>query len=220
MQTTGARMVGGAVKLLPIGDVKPNGWNPNRMTAFMRRSLKQGLIADGWLLSQSLLIWGSDRKGRKKNLIIDGEHRWTVAQEIGFVEAPMVFLHRITEAEAKALTIKMNQKRGEFDEDELGTLIRSIQSESGTELVHGLGIEDAQLARLLVEPIIDTDEPADSPPSVDGTEAHVRMVQLFFNKEQHEEYLARVKALAAGFGTKNVSDTSLEAMRRCTPARG
>lgn len=216
--TSGARMVGEEVKLLPIETVKPNGWNPNRMTKFMRESLKSGLLVDGWLLSQSLLIWGSDEKGRKRNLIIDGEHRWTVAQEIGFVQAPMVFLHRITEARAKGLTIKMNQKRGEFDEAELAVLVRQIQEESGADLpflANDLGIEDAELTRLLNDGGHTEDGDGSPPGDVgSGMETHVKMTQLFFNKEQHEEFISLVKATAPGFGTKNVSDTTLEALRR------
>ncbi len=81
-----ARLVGDKVLIKPLDLVKPNAWNPNRMTPFQRESLKVGLLSDGWLISQSLLIWGTDDKGVEKNIIIDGEQRWTVATANGFTK--------------------------------------------------------------------------------------------------------------------------------------
>lgn len=74
----------GEVVMRPLSDVQKNSWNPNRMTDFMKESLKQGLLSDGWLKSQSLLIWGTDDKGERRDVIIDGEHRWSAASELGF----------------------------------------------------------------------------------------------------------------------------------------
>lgn len=212
----------------PLTEVKPNTWNPNEMTPFMKASLKQGLQQDGWLRSQSLLVWGTDEKGKTKNIIIDGEHRWTVAGELGFKKGPMVFLEGVTEAQAKALTIKMNQKRGEHDPDKLGLLVRELQFTLNVDnIALDLGIEQGDLMTLLANddgPNLDLDGKRDNvngaPPGdvASGRSEHVGMVQLFFNKEQHAEYLAIVKDVARGFGTKNVSDTTLEAMRRARTA--
>lgn len=219
------RMTGDEVKMVAIGKVKPNDWNPNRMTPFMRQSLKEGLRVDGWLRSHSLLVWRSDENGKIKNIIIDGEHRWEVAKELGFEEAPMVFMHRLTEAAAKSLTVKIDAKRGEFDKKDLAQVIREIQAELGTDvpgLSMSLGIEQQTLMSYLAMAPIDTGSAGEregviGPPPGDvgsGMGTHVKMVQLFFSKEQHDEYIGLVKKLAPAFETKNVSDTTLEAMRR------
>ena len=42
----------GEVELVALDKVRPNGWNPNRMTPFMKESLRTGLETDGWLSSQ------------------------------------------------------------------------------------------------------------------------------------------------------------------------
>ncbi len=145
----GPRVVG-VVVMHPLTAVKPNAWNPNAMTPFMKRSLRNGLEADGWLASQALLIWGTDERGGTKNQIIDGEHRWVIAVDMGFVEAPMVFLHGVTEAQAKALTIKLNGKRGEFTEEGLAALVRSIEVDLKVpDLGLDLGIENKILAKML-----------------------------------------------------------------------
>jgi hypothetical protein len=218
----------GKVEIRPLAAVTNNSWNPNRMTAEMRESLRYGLRSDGWLASQALLIWGSDENGEAKNLIIDGEHRWSVAIELGFIDGPMVFLHGIEEARAKALTVKMNQKRGSFDELELGALLRDIEldlAELGVDdLGLDLGLTDEKLMRYLAEPAAEEEAPparADLPAAVppepqqlDTEGSRIRMIQLFFDAETHELFAERVKELGDALGLPNVTDTVVEAVRR------
>lgn len=216
----------------PLSIAKPNTWNPNRMTPFERESLKTGLKTDGWLMSQALLIWGTDDKGNEKNIIIDGEQRWTVAPDAGFTHGPMVFLHGLSEAKAKALTVKIDAKRGKFADEPLGALLREVQFELGSEnLALDLGIQDERLMLLLAEPevVLPGPEATPKPPS-EGSGASsglpastVRMVQLFLNPETHAEFSELVRQLAAKYETKNVSDTVLEAVRhaaRTAPDEG
>jgi hypothetical protein len=213
----------GTVVMGDLSLVKRNTWNPNKLTPFMMESLKSGLLNDGWLSSQALLIWGSDEKGKKQNIIIDGEHRWTVGQELGFKEGPMVFLEKLSEAKAKALTIKMNQKRGEFDERELGALLREIQTDfTADNLSLEFGIDNESLVKLLNEPVILLpDDPLVSNGSEGGVgnevlssmASHVRQVPLFFDKAQYADFAALVKSLSKKYKTQDLSLTVLEAMR-------
>lgn len=137
--------VKGEVVLGRLHDVTPNGWNPNEMTPEMRASLKHGFEVDGWLASQALLVWRTDDAGNIQNLIIDGEHRWEVACELGMVEGPMVYLDGYSETAAQKLTIKLNQKRGDWDQTKLAILLRSFGED-----VQGidLGFNDDELKRL------------------------------------------------------------------------
>lgn len=146
-ELTGGAVVGDVVTR-PLGDVRPNDWNPNRMTPATYEALTYGLRNDGWLASQALLVWGVDDHGITRNLIIDGEHRYRVAKDLGFASGPMVFLNGVSEAKAKALTVAMNQKRGEFDEAALAELLQSIQLEV-PDLATNVGIGDDELASLL-----------------------------------------------------------------------
>jgi hypothetical protein len=183
----------------------------------MRESLKHGLKEDGWLSSQALLVWGSDEKGKSKNVIIDGEHRWTVALELGFKEGPMVFLHKITEAKAKKLTAALNNKHGQRDDEKMGALLRSIQADEAPTALD-VGIENDRLMKLLAEPAIPTKDPDAPDMSKVSNEAlpasNAKMVQLYFVKETHEEFTKYTRALAERYETKNATDTVLEALRR------
>lgn len=227
---TGGKVVG-AVESRALADVRPNDWNPNRMTPETYEALTYGLRNDGWLASQALLIWGTDDHGVVRNLIIDGEHRYRVAKDLGFVKGPMVFLSGVSEAKAKALTVAMNQKRGTFDEAELVELLQSIQFDV-PDLADNLGIQNDELMVLLqvsAQSLDLLDEPTTKPEggaaeeekSGGGTAppADVRMVQLFFSGAMHAEFTQLVTELRKDYDTKTVTDTVLEAVRRAHGAR-
>ena len=211
----------GEVVMRDLSLVRPNTWNPNEMTPFERQSLRHGLDTDGWLKSQSLLIWGSDEKGRPQNIIIDGEQRWTVATESGFKKGPMVFLEKMTKAQARALTVKMDQKRGHFNRDKLGLVLREIQYEFADDFALNIGIPQEELMPMLAEPEIvlpgDDLSPNDNlalPGTGSGlASSSVRAVQLVFNPETLAEFNAGVRKLAAKYKTTSVSDTVLETIR-------
>jgi hypothetical protein len=220
----GPRIVG-QTRMTSITEVKPNTWNPSRMTPFMRSSIRQGLEQDGWL--QSLLIWGTDERGKRRNVIIDGENRWAVGSEMGFRTVPMVFLDRLTEAQAKALTIKLGRKRGTSNPQRLGELLRGVQFELPEgNMALQLGIEQPDLMKLLAETPVPLPKP-DVPPRVqrddldpDIPASGVRMVQLFFSGPQQKEFTGLVKELTARYGERDTTATVLEAVRRVHRASG
>lgn len=143
--------VTGEVVSSKLSEVKPNSWNPNKMTERVYESVVQGFKEDGWLASQALLIWRTDENGNPQNVIIDGEHRWKVAQELGIQEGPMVFLDNLPLHKAKALTIKLDNKRGSFDTAALQLIVTDIIStyDSSEALALDLGFEDDALASII-----------------------------------------------------------------------
>lgn len=142
--------VRGKVVTFALDKLKPNGWNPNVVTPEKMASIEYGFRTDGWLASQALLVWRKDDAGKIQNVIIDGEHRWKAARTVGLADGPVVFLDGVSETEAKALTIKLNQKRGEWDEDALGKLLREVQG-SSEDLGLDFGFDGDELAKLLGE---------------------------------------------------------------------
>lgn len=227
----GGNVVGQTVTI-PLDSVQANPWNPNRMTAETRESLKHGLETDGWLASQALLVWATDETGASKMLVIDGEHRWTLARELGFKKGPAVLLSNISEAKAKSLTVAMNHRRGQSEEGKLRDLLASIQPEFGDTLSLDVGVGNDELMKLLAvspeELNVDVPEAATALPGIpDGPgskaenapsasaapEASVRMVQLFLNSATIERFNADVTALADRYGTKTVTDTVAAAVK-------
>lgn len=212
----------GKVQVLPLASVKPNDWNPNEMDAQMSASLRQGLVEDGWLVSQSLLIWGKDNRGKDRNLIIDGEHRWTEATALGFEKGPMVVLNGLKPAEARRLTIALNQKRGKWN-DLLPDVLRSIQNGElpSVDLGLSLGFDPEELYRILAQKTETVTAPArpgagnsEPPPTRISRNNSVTMVPLFFAEADAVEFQRLTQQLGAEFGTDTTSATILEGMRR------
>ena len=135
--------------MVELASVSPNGWNPNRVPEHIMASIRHGLVADGWIASHALLVWGTDERGRQKRLIIDGEHRWRCATEVGMTEGPAVVLDGLTMKEAKALTVKLNQKRGEWDSDVLSDLLQELEICAIDEGALELGFSDDELSSML-----------------------------------------------------------------------
>jgi hypothetical protein len=133
-----------------LDTVKPNTWNPNRMTAMQRSALRWGLINVGWLKSQKLLIWRTDENGKTKNIIIDGEHRWDEATKLGgFTEVPMVYLDGLTEAQAKKYTLRFIYNHGDPDINEVTALLKSMNIDDlGTASLE-IGVDSEFLKRAL-----------------------------------------------------------------------
>lgn len=224
----GGPIVRGQAEVVRLDTVIPNPWNPNRMSPQMMQSLRHGLRTDGWIASQALLVWGLDDHGIPRNTIIDGEHRWRAAREEGFATGPVVFLDGVTEAQAKALTIKMNQKRGDFDDALLAVVMQDLQHTLDVDdLGLDLGFRDDDMIKLLAvgadaDPLDVADASAAKAEAAAATPTavapaqvgnHVRLVQLFFDQHTHVQWQESLSIVAKALGTGNVTDTALGAMR-------
>jgi hypothetical protein len=223
--------VRGKVEIKKLATVQPNGWNPNRMTDEMMASLEHGLRADGWIASQALLVWGKDESGHKRALIIDGEHRYRAALACGMTDGPMVVLDGLSETEAKALTVKLNQKRGEWDIDGIAALVRELQgSVDMPELDFGFSADelaqmfvfDAEVVEQFSDALLpaaqDGDAVRPTPSTISGANeapqiSNVRMVQLFLDDDTQPVFMQQIKTLSEAFGTKTVTDTVVECVR-------
>lgn len=229
----GTGKVIGQVISLRLDAVQPNTWNPNEFTPELMKSLEYGLREDGWLASQAMLVWGSDDKGVQRNLIIDGEHRWLGARNVGFTEGPAVVLDGISEARAKALTVALDRKRGTFNDQKLAEVVKSIQFDGTYDnLSMALGFGEEEYMKLLAEVPTDAEVEALTRPGRDelaegvgalgslqddAPPAQVKMVQVFFTPEQHAAFTERCVALGKAWGQKTISDTVREAVMRAEP---
>lgn len=225
------KMLGELPVMYTLAKVKPNAYNPNGITQFEKDALKQGMLKDGWIAAQALLVWRRDDKGVKRNIIIDGENRWAAAVELGFTKGPMVFLDGLPEHEAKALTIKLNARRGKsFKDEPLAVLLKELQSELIVpDLSMEVGIPTDELMRLMAFDAAEIALPGASPDAPAPSDrqgvharpdapneivtSHVAMVQLFFGKDDHAEFLSLVKRIGAHRELKNPSQTCLAVLR-------
>ncbi len=107
------------IEWIRVARLKPNGYNPNRMTDNQFLALKRTIRKEGFC--GVVLV----RHAKNGSVIVDGEHRWRAARELGMKEVPCL-IGDFDAAQAQALTIKMNQIHGYWSAPELVSLLEEL----------------------------------------------------------------------------------------------
>lgn len=114
--------ISGTVKVVGVGEVGPNPWNPQRMDPETFEREKRSIRDEGFISP----IVVRTVSGPRKYQIVDGEHRYRAAVELGMAEVRALDLGDLPDHRAKALTLKLNDIRGSSDEDLKAALIRDL----------------------------------------------------------------------------------------------
>jgi hypothetical protein len=104
----------------------PNKWNPNRMDAFMYSRAVESIKEFGFIDPVTA------RPSRGKYEIIDGEHRWKGAIDLGLTLIP-VFVLELSDAKARKLTVLLNELRGSADPASMGELLKTLLASESIE---------------------------------------------------------------------------------------
>ncbi|HEY9705058.1 MAG TPA: ParB/RepB/Spo0J family partition protein [Allocoleopsis sp.] len=131
------------MEYIPIKNIIPNTWNPNVMDARTYQALKESFTEFGDI--DPILV----RDLGDKYQIIDGEHRYKIAREIGLDKIQSIVID-VSDNQAKRLTQIMNRTKGKDDPEKLMNLLDSLLQEmSEDELVKGLPYTPDSLADLI-----------------------------------------------------------------------
>lgn len=103
---------------VPIDKVEPNDYNPKEENTKEYKNVVESIRRNG--LKQPIFVREVD--GNEKYVIIDGQQRWTAANELGYTEIYVYNLGKISEEEAKALTIWF-EVQVPFSEVELAPIV-------------------------------------------------------------------------------------------------
>lgn len=106
--------------VVSVDRIRHNPWNPNRMDPTMYRKELASIRKFGFIDPITV------RKIGNQFEIIDGEHRWRAAKELGIKAVPVYDVGDISDADAKQLTIVMNETRGKPDAKKLGSVLRDL----------------------------------------------------------------------------------------------
>lgn len=96
-------------KKVRIEDIVPNKWNPNVQDEQLFKKEIESIKAHGFL--DPILVREKDEIYE----IVDGEHRYKACKELDYEEIIIESLGEISDGEAKVLTIKLNNLRGQDD---------------------------------------------------------------------------------------------------------
>jgi len=106
------------IKKVPIELIHPNGYNPKAVESKEYYDVLESLKQNG-LMS---FIFVREVDGIDGFEIVDGEHRYLAAKELGYSEMYIYNLGRISEEEAKALTLWF-EVQVPFDNVELAPIV-------------------------------------------------------------------------------------------------
>jgi hypothetical protein len=107
---------------LKLDQIKANTWNCNFLGTQERQNLKQRMNEDGPQKTLPIVV----RKTITGYEIVDGEHRWTIAKELGW-ETINALEREADDLQSKALCISYNRWRGRLNWFKLYTVIKKDQ---------------------------------------------------------------------------------------------
>lgn len=141
-----------------IGDVEPNPWNPNRQNETIQRAERESIETYGFI--DPITVRTNPLKAQGESdaswQIIDGEHRWGAAKDLGYDEVPIV-VYECDDRTAKKLTVILNETKGEADLPSLGQLLADIRTEGEDGFEIALPYSGAELSNLLSLADVDWD---------------------------------------------------------------
>ena len=162
---------------IPLADIIPNNYNPNKVDEEIMQQLKKTIQRDGFL--QPLLL-RKDPEQEGKYSIIDGEHRYRILLELEKTEAPSIVLEKDDDM-SKILTINMNKLRGSFDIVKLAEVIHSLKTTySVAEIEDLLGYKPDELQKF--DDLLDFDIKKYNEEEKNQAE-HINRIQADENKE-------------------------------------
>jgi len=156
------------MKYLRASDMFPNPWNPNKMDDETFRKEVESIREFGFVDPVTV------RKIGDRYEIIDGEHRWKAAIELGLIWLPAIVLV-VTDDVAEQLTIVLNDLRGKPNEEKLAALVRDLSTRrSMLDLERVLPYKRERLAEMIAERKADFDWDALKRPKVEEKQEEAR----------------------------------------------
>lgn len=116
--------------------VRPNPWNPNSQDEFMYAHQLEVMRQTGQVAPIIVREVGPDNDAgqgqhdEEHYQIVDGEHRWRAAGDLGWNEISVNNLGVVPDTVAQMITVIMNHVRGESDPLSLGRLFKGMREEA------------------------------------------------------------------------------------------
>jgi ParB-like chromosome segregation protein Spo0J len=136
----------------PVGDLRPNPFNSNRVTSDNEKKIRESIRRNG-IFKPIIVRQVASVSGYE---IIGGQHRWEQAVALGFTEVPVANLGEITDVRAKEIGILDNARYGADDTLSLSSILKEIGDVE--EIQSFLPYGDTDLSALFSAASIDLDD--------------------------------------------------------------
>lgn len=135
-----------SVQYIPVTDVTPNSYNPNRQGEHEFDLLKRSINEDGFTQP---VVAVKDPNDPSKVVIVDGEHRWRAASALGYKEIPVVVVP-MTPEQARIATLRHNKAKGSHDLELEAQVLRDLEKLGALDWAQeSLMMDDVEIQRLL-----------------------------------------------------------------------
>ncbi len=114
------------IQYVPVGSLKIADYNPRKHDKEATKQLKESLKRFGMV--DPLVV---NNAPERQNFVIGGHFRLEVMKELGYAEAPVVFINIPDLAKEKELNLRLNKNQGEFDFDLLAEYDESFLADIG-----------------------------------------------------------------------------------------
>lgn len=204
------------VVTVPAVRLHANSYNPNRMNEIVERAERESIESFGFIDPITVMVSPDDPD---MFMIIDGEHRWRIGQEVGYTEFPVVVLD-VTLDQAKKLTVVLNETRGDADVVLLGQLLNDLKqtADSDEAFVAALPYSTAELEHLLSIGAQDWDQfaPGGGTGAGAGTSGDHQLLLDFDTAGALGQFLGWLEILRDKFGLEDDAPTRVvaEAVRQ------
>lgn len=129
------------IEYVPIDAIKPNKYNPNRQSEHDFELLTRSMKEDGF--TQPVIV----QKATKE--IVDGEHRWRCATQLGLKEIPIVYVD-MPEEQMRIATLRHNRARGNEDVELSAQVLRDLRELGALDWAQdSLMLDDVELQMLI-----------------------------------------------------------------------
>jgi DNA modification methylase len=127
------------IELMPIGDLRPDPFNPRRISDAELEALTRSIREFG--LVDPIIARREDRA------VIGGHQRLVAARRLGLDTVPVVFVD-LTPEQAKLLNLALNRISGQWDQELLARLLSELQETPDVDLSLS-GFAEDEISKLL-----------------------------------------------------------------------
>ena len=165
-----------------VGDLRPNPFNPNRVSAENEKKIRASIERNG--LFKPIIV--REVEGVFGWEIIGGQHRWEQAVALGHTHVPVANLGRISDTRAKEIGLIDNARYGADDTMTLSAILKEIGD--ADEIQSFLPYGETDLTAIFSASSIDLDDltipedalkstlpDANEPPATKSTKTHTIM---------------------------------------------
>ena len=194
-----------ATKWVSIGYVKTNEFNKNKMGEAYFKALKRNMANPAVAFTDPIKVRLNPDKSKDAPPyeIIDGEHRFLAAMELGYTEIPIFCRGEVTDQQLIYEMIEANQVRGQTSDADLKQMIQELEKQDD-KFIQDMMKETTLWDGLAVGKPIDgdMDKYAFSEDDIEDEDrkAETHQVSLFFNNDQLDIYRRIVGQLRKSHG--------------------